>query len=172
MIDAKWIESLKEFPCVCFGDAVSDFKKYYKGPIVHLENDKDLREHIAYYSGLDDIGRLLVIEDISFITGANTILLKFIEETKLPVVLLSRYDKMDGVLLSRIKHIEKYYRDETGSQFLTGKRGQEIIENTLSENSSYFDRVRYMGKYSPVLFKLEKKIKVKRIRKRIVEFLS
>lgn len=172
MVDTKFIKELSEFPLVCVGDAVSDWKKYYKGPIVQVKDEKELKEQIAYYSGLTDIGRLLVIEDISFVSNANAILLKFIEESKLPIVLLSRYDKIDSVLLSRIKRIEKYYRDKTDSRLLSCKKGQEMMESVLSQDSHYYDIVRYQGKFSPKLYYLSKAVNVNRVRRRILEFVD
>lgn len=161
------------FPKIIVGDAVLDFKKEYNGPIVQVTSIPELKEVIAYYTGIEQLERILVIEDISFLgNDANAALLKFVEETKLKLVLLSRYDKLDEVLLSRVRHFIKYYKEETESKFLRCSEGNTKIEESLSEDSHYFDRVRYMSKLAPKLFLIEKSMKVKRVRNKVFSFVD
>lgn len=173
MVDKKFIEQNKEYPLVLIGDAVSDWKKNYHGPIVEVSDIKELHEAIAYYSGITRLDRPVVISDVSLVGDeANSALLKFIEDSPLQIVLLSRYDKLDSVLLSRVKRVEKYYKTNTDSMFLRCSVGQEKINDQLSEDSHYYDKVRYMGKYSPKLLQVEKIIKVSRIKNKILTFID
>lgn len=162
-----------DYPVLIMGDAVTDFKKEYNGPIVSVKDIAELKEIIAYYSGISKLDRQLVIEDISFLgKDANTTLLKFVEECKLDLILLSKFDKMDEVLLSRIKRIIKYSKIPTESRFLRCSEGLEQMEESLSPDSHYFDRVRYMGKLAPKLILLDKTVKVKRIKNKIASFID
>ena len=162
-----------DFPLLIMGDAVIDFKREFDGPIVSVKDITELKEIIAYYSGISQLDRILVIEDISFLGKAvNTTLLKFVEETKLDLVLLSKYDRIDEVLLSRIKLVVKYYKEPTDSKFLRCTEGNERMEEALSADSHYFDRVRYMGKLAPKLLLLDKTIKIKRVKNKIASFID
>ena len=162
-----------DFPALIVGDAVVDFKKEFNGPIVSVKDIAELKEVIAYYSGISQLDRILVIEDISFLgKDVNTSLLKFVEETKLDLVLLSKFDKMDEVLLSRIKKVVKYYKEPTESKFLKCSEGINKLEDALSPDSHYFDRVRHMGKLAPRLLLLDKTVKIKRIKNKIMSFID
>jgi hypothetical protein len=172
MIDRDFVVFNKDYPLVVIGDAVTDYKRYYDGVIITLQSISDLREKIAYYSSVSNIGRVLVLEDISFLgTEATAALLKFIEETTIPVVLLSRYDKLDRVLLSRIRRVVKYYKEPTGSKFMSPSLGHQQMQDTLSSDSHYYDVVRYMGKLSPKLLMIDKAVKVVRIKNKIFSFM-
>ena len=161
------------YPMLVIGDAVTDFKKNFQGPIVSVKDIAELKEVIAYYSGIDKLDRVLVIEDISFLgTDANTTLLKFVEETRFQLVLLSRFDRVDEVLLSRIRSVEKYYRDATDSKFMGLLEANQRIEDSLSSDSHYFDKVRYMAKLAPKLLLVEKTIKIKRVKSKILSFVD
>lgn len=162
-----------DYPALIIGDAVVDFKKEFSGPIVSVKDVTELKEVIAYYSGIPRLDRLLVIEDISFLgKDVNTSLLKFVEETELELVLLSKFDKIDEVLLSRIKKVIKYYKEPTESKFLRCSEGFNKLEETLSPDSHYFDRVRYMGKLAPRLLLLDKTVKIKRIKNKVISFID
>lgn len=171
MITKKFIEENQEYPLVLMGDAVTDFYKSYEGPVVQVNDDRELKDTLAYYSGIPNLGRPLVISDISFIPGSNLILLKFLEETPLQVILLSRYDKLDPIITSRIRKIVKYYKDKTDSKFMNPAAGYKLVEEKLSNDSSYFDKVRYWGKFSPSILKLEKTIKSSRVKERLKSML-
>ena len=72
-------------------------------------------------------------------------LLKFIEETPLRVIMLSVYDKVSNVMLSRVKQVIKYQKDTVSSEFLSVSSGYKKLEDTLKPDSHYYDRVRYIG---------------------------
>ena len=163
---------MEGYPRLIIGDAVTDFKKSYSGKIESLQSIPELKDLVSYYTGIKHLDRELVIEDISFLgSDASASLLKFIEETSLRVVLLSRYDKVDKVLLSRIREVQKYYSQATSSQFLNCRDGNERIKDMLSEDSHYYDKVRYMSKFSPKMIMISKVIKVNSIKQKIYDFV-
>lgn len=168
----KIINSLV-FPAMFIGDAVADFKKEFRGYINTVQTLDELREFVSYYNGIEDLDRILVLEDISFLPrGSEGTLLKFVEETSLRLVMLSRFDKVSNIMLSRIKTVIKYYNEEVSSQFLPVSKGYSGIEEMLKESSSYYDKIRYMGKLSPKMIYLEKNIRQSRNKNKIMSFVD
>lgn len=163
---------MEGYPRLIIGDAVTEFKRTYNGKIEQVQSIPELKDLISYYTGIRHLDRELVIEDISFLgVEANSVLLKFVEESPLRIILLSRYDKVDKVLLSRIKDVQKYYTQSTTSMFLNCKDGNERIQDMLSEDSHYYDKVRYMSKFSPKLIMIDKAIKVRGVKNKIFDFV-
>lgn len=150
------VSEMNLFPMMIVGSAVFDFKKVCKDPIVQVTDMQSLREVVAYYNSIQSLDRMLIIEDISFLPkGSEVTLLKFVEETKLKLVLLSVYDVSSSILLSRCKRVVKYQKEKTESQWLPPSDGSKKIDELVVENTSYYDRVRYMGKYSPKVYYLD-----------------
>lgn len=173
MITKEFIQSNTAFPLLIMGDAVTDFKKCYVGKINTADNMEEMRELVAYYTSIDKLDRPLVIEDISlFAKNGEGVLLKFVEETKLDLILLSRFDKVSNVLLSRIKRVEKYYKDPVTSQFMSVSSGYQALQQTLEPSSHYYDKVRYMGRLSPKQIYLEKNIRQRRNKEKIMSFVD
>lgn len=145
------IEHIKK--ALILGDAVVDFKKKYKNPVKRVEDREDVRELISYYIDLKSLEVPLVIEGLSFLDEkSNFLLLKLVEESNFPVVLLSRFDNISAVMLSRIKEVIKYNKKEVDSELLNPKTGIDVIKDKLSEDSNYFDRVKYISDISPQIF--------------------
>lgn len=173
MVDAKFIEENNAFPLLIMGDAVTDFKKSYRGMINSVEDLDGMRELIAYYTSIKGLDRLLVVEDISlFAKNGEGLLLKFVEETPLKLILLARFDKVSNVLLSRVKRVVKYYKEPVTSQFMTVSSGVQALESALEPGSHYYDRIRYMGKFSPKQIYLEKNIRQNRNKEKILSFVD
>lgn len=161
------------FPLLVIGDAVTDFKAVYSGKIEVAESLDEMRELVSYYTSIPVLDRPLVIEDISlFAKNGEGILLKFVEESPLNLILLSRFDSVSSVLLSRVKSVWKYYNDEIDSQFLPVSKGSKMLEDALDEKTHYYSRIRYMGKFSPKQIYLERSIKHSRYRNRIISFVD
>lgn len=167
------ISQMEQFPMLVIGSAVLDFKKACSDPIVQVTDTQSLREVVAYYSSIAVLDRLLIIEDLSFLPkGAEVTLLKFVEETSLKLVLLSYYDVVSPILLSRCKVVVKYQKEPTESAFLSPADGSKKIDELVVENTSYYDRVRYMGKYSPKVYFLEKMLGTARNRDKILSMIE
>lgn len=174
MINSEFIENMNSFPLIVIGGAVVDFKKYYKGPISRATTPEDLRDFVSYYQSVSDLGRVLVLEDISFLSNPSCegLLLKFVEETRLSLVLLSTYDKVSSILLSRAKSVVKYYNTKTESDFGSVSSGFQRLNDTVKTDSHYYDRVRYMSKFSPKLYYLDKVITSNRVKTKILQFVD
>lgn len=93
-------------PVLLIGGASLAFKKMYTGNIYHLENTEDIKELISSFYGIT-LEKPLVIEDLSLLYR-DTLLLKFIEESKIPLILLASEDNISIPLQSRIKTYIKY----------------------------------------------------------------
>lgn len=93
-------------PVLLVENAMILFKKMYKGHIHKLENTEDIKEFISEYSGIE-YDKPLVIEDIALIYR-DSILLKLIEEIKIPLILLASRDNISAPLKSRIKTYIKF----------------------------------------------------------------
>lgn len=174
MIDKNYVNNMSSFPALIIGGAVVDFKKNYSGPIARATTPDELRDLVSYYTSMTDIGRILVVEDISFLSNPSLegLLLKFVEESKIPLVLLSTYDKVSPILLSRCKEVIKYYQEKTYSEFLSVSQGSQRISEVLSPDSHYYDRVRYYSKLSPKLYFLDKNVTSNRVKQKLLQFLD
>lgn len=172
MVTKEMIDNLV-YPAVFIGDAVVDFKKIFTGYVNSIQSLDELREFVAYYNNIPVLDRVLVLEDISFLPkGSEGTLLKFVEETSLKLILLSRFDKMSNIMLSRIKTVVKYYKEGVSSQFLPVSRGYTALDEALKDTTSYYDRVRYIGKLSPKIIFLESNVRQSRNRSKIVSFVD
>lgn len=173
VITKEFISKNTAYPLLIMGDAVTDFKKIYSDKINTADNMEEMRELIAYYTSISYLDRPLVIEDISlFAKNGEGVLLKFVEETKLKLILLSRFDKVSNVLLSRIKMVVKYYKEPVTSQFMTVSSGYQALQQSVEPSSHYYDKVRYMGKLSPKQIYLEKNIRQRRNKEKIMSFVD
>lgn len=97
-----------------------------------------------------------MIDGLSFLNqDALFILLKLVEESELNIILLSRFDNIPSVILSRVRKIVKYKNKESKSQFLDLKEGIEIVNRNIDEDSHYYDKLKYIIKYSPKIYYIE-----------------
>ena len=150
-----------------------DFKKIYDGPVSRLTTLDEVREFVSYYNSIKVLDRLLVVEDLAFLPPMSEgYLLKFVEETPLNLVLLSYYDSVSSIMLSRVKRVEKYYNEKTSSSFQAASVGYKRMAEELSVDSHYFDRVKFMSKVSPKMFFLESKVSTTRNKGKILGFLD
>ena len=128
---------------------------------------------MAYYTSIKVLDRPLVVEDLAFLPATSEgYLLKFVEETPLDLILLSYYDSVSSIMLSRVKRVEKYYNEKTESSFQAASVGYKRMSEELSNDSHYFDRVRFMSKASPKMFFLESRVATTRNKSKILGFLD
>lgn len=160
-------------PLLLMGSSVLDFKRMYKGPIKIVRDNDSVRELVSYYSSIVALDRPLVIDDLSFLSSMGvSLLLKLVEESTFPVILLSMFDSVDSILLSRVKTVIKYSKDEIKSEFLPIGKGYTRIEESLSEDSHIYDRFKYMSKFSPLVYYVEKSIGRIKNKNKIYELLG
>ena len=77
-------------PCLMIGMYVQEFKKQYKDVIGRVYNIDNVRDLIDSYEGVTRVNsKFLVLDGVGYLsaTGQNS-LLKFIEESKVPIILL------------------------------------------------------------------------------------
>lgn len=157
-------------PLLLVGEAYYLFRKNYKGKVLTI-NSQNIREIVAYYSTVE-LDYILVLEDISNLSSLEcNYLLKLVEDSKYPIILLASYDNINNILLSRIKTFIKFSNQIT-SEFLPPNKGLEVIEDKLSSDSAFIDRVRYEAKYSPRLYYLEQLIGNSRNKSKYLDILS
>lgn len=165
------VNNLKETsPILIMGEAYYVFKKAWKDKIIYLDNE-NIIDIVSYYSVVKT-DYPLVFEDISYLRPqAVNYLLKLVEESKTPLILLASVDNINEILLSRIKSKIKVVKP-VSSEFRTPKEGLDIIEESLSKDSAFYDVVRYQAKYSPYLYYLESNLKNVSNSRKIIEILS
>lgn len=143
----------KTSPLLLLDDAVVMFKRMYSGPIKYIGNTEDVRDLVSYYYGVSQLDHPLVIEDLTNVKSDSVfLLLKLVEESKFPIVLLSIYDSVSPIILSRCRTILKFSIAPVDSQFLPAYKGKEVMDEYLSENSDVADRNRWYRDNSPMLY--------------------
>ena len=153
----KVIDNIEEYsPVLLLGSAVQDFKKVYTSKIEKVKNIEDVRDLVGYYKGIRELDYILVIDGLSFL-GKDAIftLLKLVEDSELDIILLSKFDNVPAVIVSRVKFIVKYSNKECKSQLLELEDGIDIVEEKVDRDSHYFDRLKYIIKYSPKMYYVE-----------------
>lgn len=152
-------KSIKQFPMGVVGEPYRELRSSSELPIRRVTNNEELRDLIAQYTGIKSLETPLLVEDLAFLSpwGLQS-LLKFVEDTRLDVILLSTYDNFTPPLLSRLKVFIKAPIERTNSNFLDAGRGRDRIDSILSGDSHVLDRVRYQGRESPILYYNEKNV--------------
>lgn len=140
----------------------------YTGNIINIFNVENTRELIQELSGIS-LEKPLVIDDISLLYR-STVLLKFIEESKLKLILLASKDNLSNTLLSRIKTIKKY-PDESNTSFnLTSIKDAE--KHIKSEELNQDDTINYLATTCPELIVLNKKLRYIKNKDKILDIYS
>lgn len=147
-------------PCVLIGKYVNEFKKIYRGKIFSAHTLEEVRYIVNNYTGISDLeDRYFVIDGISFLSnnGQNA-LLKFIEESKFPIVILSYYDKISSIVLSRIKFIFKRpLKEVTNLKFVKVKDMLAMIDEKKKSDPdlSEIEEVKLYAENCPNAFVLK-----------------
>lgn len=140
----------------------------YTGNIINIFNVENTRELIQELSGIS-LEKPLVIDDISLLYR-STILLKFIEESKLKLILLASKDNLSSTLLSRIKTIKKYPDESNISFNLTSIKDAE--KHIKSEELNQDDTINYLATTCPELIVLNKKLRYIKNKDKILDIYS
>jgi len=149
----------ESYPIAIVGSLYRTLKSQTELPIRRVTTGEELFNLVSNYTGVRSLGIPLLIEDLAYLPpSALQLLLKFLEESTLNIVLLSTYDVLSPALLSRIKHFIKAPIEKTQSNLLPPKKGRERIESVLSSDTHPLDRIRYQGKESPALYRIENQI--------------
>ena len=97
---------IKSRVTLIIGEAVKYFKSMYRGEIISITTSEEVKDFIDNYSCYSDTP--LVFEDISLMNSlVQTYLLKYIEETCRPLIILASSDNIISTIISRCRNIIK-----------------------------------------------------------------
>ena len=145
-------------PCLLIGRYVNIFKKKYTGSIERIYSLSDVRSLISEYEGIQSINsKYLVLEGVGYLSsvGQNS-LLKFIEESRLPIILLSYNDKISPIILSRMFSVYKSWYSVKSLSFQTVDNALSSLQEKKSENKDFkeYEEIQYMADNSPTLYSI------------------
>lgn len=163
------IKDLKgKTPVLLVGGAMITFKLMYKGNIYRLENTEDIKDFITNFSGVD-YRKPIVIEDISMLYR-DSVLLKFIEDTRIPLVLLASEDNISIPLQSRIKTYIKFpIDDSSGCNFQPILDTQAIIDE---KELTGRDLDKYIAENCPQLALIYKDIERRKNKDKLIQIIG
>lgn len=165
-------EKVKETcPVLLVGKAVPLFKKMYKDPIRELKSADDVKEFVSEYTGISS-SKPVVISDIGYLHKTTAfLLLKLVEEAKFPAILLSSDDKVDSILLSRVKRVVKFPKDEeTGNKFIPIRDAYNQVYG--ESDKKVIDKTKFYAENCPDLYKLEENVPYNEYRNMMIEVLG
>ena len=164
-------EKIQEIcPVLLVGKAVSLFKQMYKDPIRELKNNNDVKEFVTEYTGITS-PKPVVISDIGYLQSNTAfLLLKLVEEAKFPVILLSTEDKVDSILLSRVKRGIKFPMDEiTGNNLISIP---DAFAQVYGDEKKIINKIKYYAENCPQLYRLESDVPYNKYRNAMIEILG
>lgn len=143
------------------------FKQMYKGNIYILENLSDVRDFISEFADVE-LSLPVVIEDLSNLYRDSS-LLKLVEDSKFPLVMLASQDNLSHAMMSRVKTIVKLPDENYRCNFSN-------IESTLAElkekELSQEENIKYLAENCPQLLFLQDKIKKMKNKDKITQIYS
>lgn len=163
----------EDYPMIIVGARYRELKASTSLPIRRVTSKEELLDLISSYVGVSTLETPLLIEDMAFLSPqAHQQLLKFMEESKLKIVLLSTYDVFMDTILSRCKVFIKSALEKTVSEMQSPRKGRERIDNQLSQDTHPLDRVRYQGKISPLVYYNDHAVPARPNRRKILDLLE
>ncbi len=156
------LDSVKFCPCLLLGKYSNDFKKQFKGTVHVVYNINDVKELVENYSGKKG-DKHFVIDGVGFLNEqAQQPLLKFIEESTLPIVLLSYFDSVSPIIMSRMMCIYKDSGSHTPKSLTNFVRIGDCFDELSRMESedgglSFRDRIKYYSENCPLGYYLESK---------------
>lgn len=126
-------------PCLLIGKYVNVFKQVFTGTIVRAYSLENVRHIIEEYDGISRVNSgTLVLEGIGYLSsiGQNS-LLKFIEESSLPVVLLSYNDNVINTIRSRMKITAKLWEPIKDFNYLDLMSALRAAEEKKASNEDF-----------------------------------
>lgn len=152
----------KIFPKLFIGKAADAFKQFLKNnnynyTINYVIAREDLINLIDVYSRYKNYTLPVIISDISYFNkNDQSLLLKFIDDSKLNIILLASRDNILDTIISRVKEFRKYYifnnNDKAG--FISLSKAREMFNNDIgsfSDDTLYDDKLLIYNKYNPAL---------------------
>lgn len=160
-------------PLLLIGAGALSFKRLYRGPLRSVRTTDEVRELVSYYTGINQLDHPLVVEDLSFIDKRSSfLLLKLVEEAKFPIILLSVFDNVSPIILSRVKTVVKGLEEPVTSEFLEPAKGYQAMREYLSPDSHKMDKLKWISKHSPLVYYMEQKLSGVRNKEKIIRILG
>lgn len=143
-------------PCLLVGKYVNAFKRNFDGTIERAYTLNNVRNLIEEYDGVSNVNSgLLAIEGVGYLssTGQNS-MLKFIEESKVPIVLLSYQDNVINTIRSRMKIFLKSVDPVKDFKYVSENDCQSAILEKQAKDANFRDSlvVQYMANNCPKLY--------------------
>lgn len=146
-------------PCLMIGKYVNDFKHIYKDVIERVYTLNGVKRIVEEYDGIEHVNSgVLVLEGIGNLSdvGQNS-LLKFIEESKLPIIILSYNDRVSPIIMSRMKIVVKKWYDIKKFDFIKVKDAMRALnEKKKDSNFDEYQQVQFMADNCPALYSVMK----------------
>lgn len=144
-------------PCLMIGNYVNAFKREFDGTIEKVTNVARVRNLIDEYEGIENVNsEFLAIEGIGYLSndGQNA-LLKFIEESKLPIILLSYQDKVLSTIRSRMKIVVKHWNPVKNLSFVGESEGYKALLEKRAKNPDFKGNleIQFLAETSPRLYR-------------------
>lgn len=160
-----------DYPIALVGSVARQLKLRTSLPVRRVTSPEETAELIANYTGIKAVDTPLLIEDLAFLSPQTlSQLLKFLEESVIPIVLLSTYDVFTPPILSRLKIFLKAPIEKTQSNLLTPEAGREKIN--LSKDTHTLDKIRHQGREAPLLYYNDKTIPMRPNRQKIISLVE
>lgn len=147
----------KIFPKLFIGSAAKAFEQFIKRnnfdyTINYIQSREDLISLIDVYSKYKNYSLPVIISDISYLNNADqSLLLKFMEDSKLKIIILASRDNVLGTIISRVKEFRKYYSELKNVSFMKCSAARENLSNETFDDLSNEDKLIIYNKYNPVL---------------------
>ena len=147
----------KTSPLLLVGEeCILTFSKAWEGKIIDLDSS-NIKDIVEYYA-ITKLSYPLVLRDISDLNSIQiNYLLKLIEDTDNPIILLASYDNINSILLSRIKTVIKF-RSNITSELKSDKESIEAIKEGLEKDLSYKDKISLIRDISPRYYLLKSEL--------------
>lgn len=145
-----------------------EFKRRVNVPIIYV-NDENLEQVIDQYSRFKSMKYPLVLEDIYYLSQVNQCkLLKFLEETKLKVILLASSDNVSPMIINRITDVYKRV-PKANSHFIPMN---ECRNNISFEDLCQTDVVKKQMYNSPLLYRDDVLVKKFSNKEKLLEIIE
>lgn len=145
-------------PCLLIGRYVNIFKQVYQGSIERAYTLDNVKSLVEEYEGVTNVNSgVLVLDGVGYLSdvGQNS-LLKFIEESKLPIILLSFQDKVSPIIMSRMKMVFKLWHPVKSLNFSKVSAAQKSLNEKKRENPMKdYEEVQYLADNCPRLYTIK-----------------
>ena len=145
-------------PCLMIGKYVNEFKRQYKDTIERAYTLNEVRRLVEEYDGIESVNsQFMVIEGVGYLShvGQNS-LLKFIEESKLPIILLSYNDKISPIIMSRMKIVVKRWYPVKSLKFSRVADAVRALNDKKKDGQmKEYEEIQFMADNCPTLYSIK-----------------